>query len=318
VEPIAVTAGDVEAALDVVREVAWRTPTTPFHEGPWLKLESHQRLGSFKIRGTWNRLARLGPEERRRGVATVSSGNHGLAVAWGARRLGLPCLVRVPEGANARKVAAIEAEGAVVESTPRADLVGIHEQELWRSWPRTFIHPFAHAATVAGQGTAGWELAEDVPDARTVLVPAGGGGLAAGIALAVKDRVPGAKVFAVQAEGASALEEALRTGRPGHVEHPETIADGIRIGIALANMLPLLHRHLDGCLVVRDDEILEAMRGLYRKAHLVAEPAGAAALAAWRRYRQTLEAPVVAVVSGGNVEPSLFEAIRSGGPTRGP
>ena len=316
-EPLAVTAKDVEAALDIVREVAHHTPTVRSVAGGeevYLKLESLQRLGAFKIRGAWNRFAQLSQTEREAGVSTLSSGNHGRAVAWAARRLGLRCVVRVPEGATGRKVEAIRGEGATVTAMPRGELVRTHEEELWRRWPETFIHPFAHPLTIAGQGTAGWELAEDAPDVRTVLVPVGGGGLASGIAVAVKSRLPRAKVFGVQAEGAAPLPEALRTGRPAKVAEPRTIADGIRIGLILPAMLPLLSGNLDGCLLVTDGEIRAAMRTLAMEAHVIAEPAGAAAVAAWIRHRGTLEPPVAAIVSGGNAEPSLLEEILSNRP----
>src|SRR2546422_4946166 len=167
---IDVTIQDIEEAVPVVQKVARRTPTIPL-EGPegdvWLKLENLQRLGVFKIRGTWNRVSRLTADERARGATTISSGNHGLSLAWAANRLGIPCTIRVPEGAVARKVDAIRAEGATVEAMPRAILVLFHEEERWREWPQTFIHPFAHQHTVGGAGTIGWELADDVPDVRT-------------------------------------------------------------------------------------------------------------------------------------------------------
>jgi len=311
VEPIHVAFRDVEAAVPVVREVAVRTPTIRFGGGdePHLKLENLQRLGVFKIRGTWNRVSRLSEEDRRRGLTTISSGNHGLSLAWAAKRLGVPCVVRVPEGAVARKVEAIRALGAEVEPMPRAMLVLFHEEERWREWPQTFIHPVAHAHTIAGAGTIGLEIMEDVPDVRTILVPVGGGGLACGVAIGAKGRNPEVKVFGVQAEGAAALPEALRTGKPHRVENPQTIADGIRVAVVLPNMLPLFRRHLDGCLVVSDDEIRGAMRRLAVESKVVAEPAGAAAFAAWLRYRDELPAPVAAVVSGGNVDPGLLAEV---------
>ncbi len=312
-----VTIRHVEAALDVVREVAWHTPTAPFSltdgdEG-FLKLENLQRLGAFKIRGAWNRMSRLTPGERRKGVATISSGNHGLAVAWSAKRLGLSCVVHVPEGAAGPKVDAIRAQGAELREMGREALVRAHTEELWRSWPQTFVHPFMHARIVAGQGTIGLELAEDAPDVRTVLVPVGGGGLSSGIAIAVKARLPKAKVFGVQAEGAAPLPKVFEMRQPHRVEEPKTIADGIRIGIILPAMAGLLLRHLDGCYVVSDAEIRRAMRRLALEAKVVAEPAGAAAFAAWERYRERLESPVVAVVSGGNVDAGLLaEVVRDG------
>lgn len=315
-ETLQVTSREVEAALDTVREVAARTPMRAFGDDErgelFLKLENLQRLGAFKIRGAWNRMSRMPAEERRRGVATISSGNHGLAVAWSAARMGLPCTVYVPEGATGPKVDAIHAQGADLKEMARGDLVRAHTEELWRSWPQTFVHPFAHPHVIAGQGTIGWEIAEDLPEVRTVLVPVGGGGLSSGIAIAVKSRVPKAKVFGVQAEGAASLPMALQSKGPSRVENPQTIADGIRIGIILPAMADLLLRHLDGCYVVSDAEIRQAMRRLALEAKVVAEPAGAAAFAAWTRYREQLEPPVAVVVSGGNVDPTqLAGALRS-------
>src|SRR2546422_4849385 len=200
-ERIAVTLRDIESALPVVREVAWPTPTVPFpgaDDPVWLKLENLQRLGAFKIRGVWNRISHLTEADRARGISTISSGNHGLAVAWAARRLGLPCTVRVPEGAVGRKVEAIAAQGADVSPISRTDLIDAHENETWRSWPSAFIHPFAHPATIAGQGTIGLEIVGDLPEVRTVLVPVGGGGLVSGIGTAVKGLLPHAQVFGVQ------------------------------------------------------------------------------------------------------------------------
>lgn len=317
VEPLRVNLKDVETARDAIREVAYRTPTTrwatPDGGEVFLKLENLQRLGAFKIRGAWNRMSRMPEAERRRGVATISSGNHGLAVAWSARRLGLPCVVYVPEGAAGPKVDAIRAQGAELREMARADLVRAHTEELWESWPQTFVHPFAHPHVIAGQGTIGLEIGEDVPNLRTVLVPVGGGGLSSGIAIAVKARTPKAKVFGVQAEGAAPLPRVFETRLPCRVEDPSTIADGIRIGIILPGMADLLLRHLDGCFVVSDEEIRAAMRRLALEAKIVAEPAGAAAFAAWSRYRDQLNPPVAAVVSGGNVDPGLLADVIRGG-----
>lgn len=320
VEPLRVALEDVEAARDAIREVAVRTPLAqlsgPDGDAVYLKLESLQRLGAFKIRGAWNRLSRMPEGERRRGVATISSGNHGLAVAWSARRLGLPCTVHVPVGASGPKVEAIRAQGAELREMGREDLVRAHVEETWKGWPQTFVHPFAHPHVIAGQGTIGWEIAEDLPEVRTVLVPVGGGGLSSGIAIAVKSRLPGTKVFGVQAEGAAPLRTVFETRQPFRVAEPKTIADGIRIGIILPAMADLLLTNLDGCLVVSDGEIRESMRRLALEAKVVAEPAGAAAFAAWSRYREQLDAPVAVVVSGGNVDPALLADVLRGGEGR--
>ena len=314
VERIEVTLRDIDAALPIVREVGRHTPTVPFSgdEDVWLKLENLQRLGAFKIRGVWNRISQLTDAERRRGVSTISSGNHGLAVAWAARRLGLPCTVRVPEGAVGRKVEAILAQGAKVSPLSRSDLIDAHERETWRSWPSAFLHPFAHPATIAGQGTIGREIAEDLPEVRTVLVPVGGGGLVSGIGTAIKGLVPRAQVFGVQAEGAAPLPVSLRTRQSYRIDRPQTIADGIGIGMILPPMMAILSRVLDGAFVVTDAEIRGAMRRLALEAKIVAEPAGAAAFAAWIRYRDQLRPPIVAVVSGGNLDPNLLAEVVKG------
>jgi threonine dehydratase len=284
----------------------WRTIDSMTGASIWFKCENLQRAGAFKIRGAWNRMSRLSDDERRRGVATISSGNHGLAVAWSARRLGLPCVVHVPQGAAGPKIEAIRVQGAELKEMPRGELVRAHAEELWQSWPQTFIHPFAHPHVIAGQGTIGWELAEDLPGVRTVLVPVGGGGLSSGIAIAVKARIPEARVFGVQAEGAAPLPTVFRTKAAHRVGDPQTIADGIRIGIILPAMAELLLRNLDGCLVVSDAEIETAMRRLALEAKIVAEPAGAAAFAAWMGHREELMPPVAVIISGGNVDPALL------------
>src|SRR2546428_703749 len=166
VDRIAVTIGDIEEAVPVVQRVARRTPTVPL-EGPggevWLKLENLQRLGVFKIRGAWNRISRLTREERRRGVTTLSSGNHGRAVAWSARRLGLRCVIRVPEGAASQKLAAIRAEGAEVIPIPRSELIKVHEKETWRAGPRMDLPPFAHPPMIPGNRPPGLGITESVP-----------------------------------------------------------------------------------------------------------------------------------------------------------
>lgn len=310
---IRITSADVEEALDVVQEVTLRTPTVslpgPEDKDLFLKLENLQRLGAFKIRGAWNRMSRLTPAEARRGVTTVSSGKHGLAVAWAAKRLELPCVIRVPRGASLGKLKAIRATGARVRELGRERLVAAHMEEGWREWPETYVPPFAHPLVIAGQGTLGWELAEDVPDVRSVLVPVGGGGLASGVAIAVKSRRPTAKVFGVQAKGAASLPTALRTKSPFRVERPRTIADGIGVGLIIPDMVELLVRNLDGCFLVSEADIRRAMRRLALEAKTVSEPAGAAAFAAWVRYEPSLKPPVAVVVSGGNVAPDLLASV---------
>jgi len=313
-EPLAVDLDRIRAAVPVVREVAVRTPTVPYLSTDdtelWLKLENQQRLGSFKLRGVWNGLRRMTPEARSHGLVTFSSGNFGLAFAWAATRLGVPSRVIVSEAANPSIVSRIRAEGATVETMLGAEIFRILEEERWPSWHESVLKPVGDPDVVAGAGTLALELLHDTPDVGTVLVPVGGGDLAAGVAAAVKSVRPSTKVIGVQAEGAAPLPTALRTGRRHQIEGPaKTIAGGISMTVILDNMAAFLARHLDGCLLVSDDDLKRAMRDLAFEAKVVAEPSGAASFAAWSRHRQQLAAPVVAIVSGGNVGSALLSEV---------
>jgi len=221
---------EIEAARDTVYEVAVRTPVHRFADSGGgevlLKLENLQRLGAFKIRGAWNRISRLTPAERKRGVSTLSSGNHGLAVAWSARRLGIPCVVRVPEGAAPRKVEAIQALGAEVVPVPRTQVIRTHEEELWRAWPETFVHPFADPRMIAGNGTIGLEILEDLPEVDSVIVPFGGGGLISGIATAMRARKPGCRIYACEPETAAPLAAAFGEGPRGRSTGSRALSTG--------------------------------------------------------------------------------------------
>ena len=310
------TLDEIRSAETVVREVALRTPTLPFlgagNDELWLKLENLQRLGSFKIRGVWNALRRMNPEVRSQGVVTFSAGNFGLAFAWAAKRLGVPSRVIVSEAASPAMVARIRGQGAAVETMPGADIFRILDDENWRSWPTAVLNPVGDSTVVAGAGTMALEFLDEVADPGTVLVPVGGGDLAAGVAAAVKALRPTAKVVGVQVEGAAPLPRALQTGRRYQIEGPaKTIAGGISMTVILDQMAAFLARHLDGCLLVSDDDLKRAMRDLTHEMKVIAEPSGAAAFAAWSKYRRTLSPPVVAIVSGGNVDPGLLSEVLS-------
>jgi len=191
-----------------------------------------------------------------------------------------------------------------------AEIFRILEEERWPSWHESVLKPVGDPDVVAGAGTLALELLHDTPDVGTVLVPVGGGDLAAGVAAAVKSVRPSTKVIGVQAEGAAPLPTALRTGRRHQIEGPaKTIAGGISMTVILDNMAAFLARHLDGCLLVSDDDLKRAMRDLAFEAKVVAEPSGAASFAAWSRHRQQLAAPVVAIVSGGNVGSALLSEV---------
>ncbi|MCA1814682.1 MAG: pyridoxal-phosphate dependent enzyme [Halobacteriales archaeon] len=304
-----VTLAGIEDAARAVHGTAWRTPLLPAgrdEEQLFLKLECLQRLGSFKIRGAWNRMRTANAEERERGFVTVSAGNHGQAVAWSARKLGAPCRVFVPEGAVQRKVDAMRGLGAEVRSLPhQAIMDSMNGTDFPHADGMTFIHPFGDRLVLAGAGTVGLEVAQDLPAARTVLVPVGGGGLSVGIATAVKALCPGARVYGVQAEGAGPLPRSFASGKPEDVGPPHTFADGMAATRVFAYMWPLLRARLDGAFAVSEEELQRAVVHLAKECHVVAEGAGAAGLAAALAHRE-LPGPVVAIVSGGNLDPALL------------
>ncbi len=300
----------IEDARERIRDVAWRTPLVPASRHAdgkiHVKLECIQRTGSFKVRGAWNRMSRTDTKQRSQGFTAVSAGNHGQAVAWCAQRLDAPCTVWVPDDAVGRKVEAMEALGATIERLPHDEIMASLVDDNFAEQHPVFIHPFGDPDIIAGQGTIGLEILEDLPDAATVLVPVGGGGLVTGIATAVKAKKPDIRVFGVQAERAAPYARSWEQGRPERVGTPKTIADGIAASIAFEYMWPLLAERLDGFLTVSEDSMRQAIQHLARETHVVAEAAGASALAAAFQHGPELEHPVVCVISGGNVDPALL------------
>lgn len=274
-----------------------------------LKAENLQRTGSFKLRGAANKLARLAASpERPHGVVTASSGNHGQAVAYAARAFGMPAMVVVPEDAAPPKVAAARDFGAEVEAcgrTSRERLVRAAAVAAERGW--TYVAPYDDLDVIAGQGTAGLEIVEQAPEADVVLVPLGGGGLASGVATAVRARLPRARLVGVEPAGSHAHLASRREGRRVELPRTETIADGLRKLAPGEITFEIVQRLLDDIVLVSDDEILEAMRLLATDTKLVAEPSGAATVAAALKGRgvRTNE-HAVCLVSGGNLDPAVM------------
>jgi threonine dehydratase len=310
-----VTLAQVEEAAARIRGAVYRTPLLPssrFDAGSvLLKLECLQPTGSFKVRGAWNRMSRSTAEERGKGFVTISAGNHGQAVAWSAKRLGAPCTVYVPTDAVQRKVDSMESMGARIVRRPHSEIMEAMTDDRMAKLGMTFVHPFGDPLVVAGQGTIGLEVLEDAPRVKSIVVPIGGGGLAAGIAQAVRAKSPGVKVYGVQAEGAAPVPKALATGRAEDVGDPRTIADGIGATKAYEYMLPLLREHLEGVYTVSDDEIRGAMKALVLESHVAPEPAGAASLACARKHADDMPSPTACVVSGGNSDPALLASLLS-------
>ncbi|TDC01926.1 threonine/serine dehydratase [Micromonospora fluostatini] len=300
------------AAADLARTVL-RTPLlpTPWHDRLWVKPESLQPVGSFKLRGATHAVARLDPGARRRGVVTHSSGNHGQALAYAARTAGIPCTVVVPEGAPTVKVDRIRALGATVLLVPPARRLAEAERVV-ADTGAALVPPFDDRRVIAGQGTVGLEIAQDLPDVDVVLVPVGGGGLASGVATAIRALRPAATVVGVEPALAADAHESLATGALTSWEPAltyRTVADGLRTNLSALTFAHLRER-LDTVVTVSEAEILAATGRLARDVRLVAEPSGAVALAA--RLFHSDELPpgrTVAVVTGGNVDPALLAGL---------
>ncbi|HKA24656.1 MAG TPA: threonine/serine dehydratase [Candidatus Eisenbacteria bacterium] len=282
-----------------------------------LKCESFQKTGSFKPRGALNLVLSLPPERRARGLITVSAGNHAQAVAWVASVVGVPCTVVMPADAPRSKTEAVRGYGAtIVAHADRTTLFDRLREEEARTGA-AFVHPFDDPAGLAGAGTLGLEIAEQVPDAQCVVVPMGGGGLMAGVASAVKALHPRCRVIGVELEAGPGMKPALAAGKPVPAPRPATLADGLTPPFVGALPLEVAREALDDIVLVSEEEIREAMRALLVRAKLYVEGAGAAATAALLAGKVNVPAGslVVSVVSGGNVDPervfALFESKES-------
>ena len=274
-----------------------------------LKCELFQKTGSFKPRGALNKILSLSPEDRARGLVTVSAGNHAAAVAWAARVAGASATVVMPTDAPRSKVEAVQGYGAEIVFHPDRPTLFDKLAEVRDARGLTFIHPFDDPVVLAGAGTVGLEITEDVPAADVVVVPVGGGGLLGGVASAVKQVRPTSRVVAVELEAGPGLAPALAAGKPVPVQRPsDTLADGLTPPFVGARPLEIAKEAVDEIVAVTEDEIREAMGLLATRAKLYAEGGGAAATAALvaGKVRAPAGATVVAIVSGGNVDLSRF------------
>ena len=318
---MSVTLADIEAARVLLDGIAVRTP---MEESRWLsavaggevriKAENLQRTGSFKARGAYVRLSRLSEEERARGVVAASAGNHAQGVALAAQLVGTRATVFMPEGAPIPKERATRGYGAevVFTGTYLEDAL-VAAREFSERTGAVLIHPFDHEDIIAGQGTVGLEVLEQLPEAACVVVPTGGGGLLAGVALAVKALRPDVRVVGVQAKDAAAYPGSLEAGRPTPLEQMRTMADGIAVGRPGDLTFAAVRDHVDDVVTVSEDSLARAVLALAERAKLVSEPAGAAAVAAILDDPTRFPTPCVAVVSGGNIDPLLLgKVIRHG------
>jgi threonine dehydratase len=314
----AVGIGDVEAARARLAGVIYETPCAYSQSlsdltgaRVFVKLENLQMTGSFKERGAANVLLQLSDAERRRGVVTASAGNHGLAVAFHAARLGLAAVIVMPEGAPLTKVLSARRHGAeVVLHGDNYDEAYAHAREIEAARRLVFVHPFDDPRVIAGQGTLGLELAAQVPDLDAVLVPVGGGGLIGGLAMALKARRPAVEVIGVQADESAGMKAALAAGERVTVDARPTIADGIAVRRVGAETLPLARRWVDQVVSVSEEEIANAILLLLEIEKTVVEGAGAVPLAALVNKKVALAGKTVALVlSGGNIDVNLVSRI---------
>jgi threonine dehydratase len=310
-----VTLADIEAARDLLAGVAVHTPMedsrwlSTLAGGPvLLKCENLQRTGSFKARGAYVRISRLDDEERARGVVAASAGNHAQGVALAAQLLGIRATVFMPEGAPIPKEKATRGYGADVVFAGRYLEDALAAARAFEAETgAVLIHPFDHVDIVAGQGTVGLEIVEQAPaDLRTVLVPTGGGGLLAGVAIAVKALRPEVRVIGVQAKEAAAYPESLRQGHPVALQGMNTMADGIAVGLPGEVTFAAVRDLVDDVVTVSEESMSRALLALLERAKMVVEPAGAAAVAALLDDPTAYQTPAVAVLSGGNIDPLLL------------
>ena len=310
-----------DAARERIADLVLRTPAMESAElslrcgGPaWLKLENLQHTGSFKVRGAANKLLSLTPEQRARGVVTCSSGNHGRGVAYIAERLGVPAVVCVPEWIDPTKLDAIRGHGAeAVLAGATYDEAEAASMEIRDGRGLTYVHPFDDPDVIAGQGTIGLELLEQVAAVHTVVVPLSGGGLIGGIAVAIKERRPDVRIVAASATNANVMYQSLQAGHPIQCVEDETLATALSGGIGLENSYSfgLVRDYVDEHVLISEEEIRTAIRFAAREHHVAVEGGGAVAIAALLSATAG-EGAVVGVVSGGNIDCGLFAEIVTG------
>ena len=319
-----VTLEQIRQAHKRIHGVALRTPLIPYFPPTgknekrgqlWFKPENLQPIGAFKIRGAYNKIASLSDAERQRGVITYSSGNHAQGVAYAARTLGVKAVIVMPRNAPRLKVRATAALGAEIVTVGAGSTERLRKaEELATQHGYVIVPPYNDEQIIAGQGTAGVEIFEDLPDVDLVLVPTGGGGLISGVSAALKMSGSKAKVVGVEPELANDAQQSFRKGEI--VELPaervsSTLADGLRTQSVGPINFEHIRKFVEDMITVTEDEIRSAMRHMAMNAHLVAEPSGAVTFAAWLFHQKELpeSRTTVVVVSGGNVDPQLLAEV---------
>jgi threonine dehydratase len=316
-EPIkTIPLSQIQAAQNRIEDIAIRTPLVRLEvqDSPaeiFLKLENLQPIGSFKIRGSGNAMKIASREALSKGVLTASAGNMAQGVAWNARRLGIPCTVVVPEHAPETKLAAVRRLGATIIKVPFDEWWQILITGKYQNSEALFIHPVSNPDVIAGNGTIGLEILEDLPGVDTILIPYGGGGLSSGIASAIRALKPNTKIFACEVETAAPLSASLKAGEPRSINYKASFVDGIGGKTVLAEMWPMVSELLDGSIVMPIDSVATAIRLLVDRIHVVAEGAGATPVAAALSGKAG-SGKIVCVVSGGNIDSHVLAEILKG------
>ncbi|MDG6904674.1 MAG: threonine/serine dehydratase [Nitrososphaerota archaeon] len=305
---------DIVKAQERIRGFAYHTPTYRAfsEESLWLKLEGFQPVRSFKIRGASNKILSLSQDQMKRGVITASSGNHGLAVAYVAHKLKISAMIVLPKNVVPEKLEMIRSLGARVEFFgSQQDERMKKATEIQKSEGLTFIQPFNDLQIIAGQGTCGLELVEDVPELETVFVPIGGGGLISGVASAIKLKSSGIRVIGVQPEGSPSMYESMKIGTPSGIRESRTIADGLSVRKPGDITFSLVRKFVDEIVLVSDDEILWATGQILKKEHVLVEPSGAASFAAVQKVRRETGKTErsAAIISGANISREMIAKI---------
>ena len=317
-DDLPVTLADVIAARERISALIHRTPLlrcealsamTGTRLG--LKAENFQKTGSFKSRGALNALLLLSPEQRDRGIVTLSAGNHGQGLAWAAAKFGVRCAVFMPETATPSKVAAIRGYGAEAHFAPAMERVFVAMETHRVEHGMHFVHPFGDPAIIAGQGTVGLEILEDAPETEAITVCVGGGGLLAGIAVAVKGQRPGVRIVGAEPVGAPTVSRGLAAGRPITLDAISTVADGLAAPFGAPATQSIIARLVDDVVLLTDDEIMAALRLILERAKVLVEPAGAAGVAVLLNGAAKVPpgTATVATLSGGNIDTGRLRSL---------
>jgi len=304
---------EFKAAAKSLEAVIVRTPLIPYRGGNddtkiLLKPEVLQPVNSFKLRGVFNAVASLSEEEKARGVSTVSAGNTAQALAWSGRYFGISARSIMPETAPRSKIQAVKAYGGIPILVPTAELFRFLKEHLWEQEPYSFIHPWTNRQVMIGHGSMGLEIMDDASDANAVFIPVGGGGLLGGVGSAIKAVNPSVRIYAVEPEGCPALRSAVDHGQPITVEC-KTICDGVAVPYITDEMFPLLNELIDDVLLVSEHAVRTAIRSILWRNKMLAEPAGALALAAALQMPPTDRGKSVCLVTGGSIGVELLMEI---------